>query len=203
MRDAKFFARAAVFGIAACCYDCLAMAIAVHAIFGPAGAGKSTLGAAMAKFARARHIELDRFPLSGVEEEGLAREWRAFLSGADARPLAATCAARAAAAGAKCVVLTAVSIHFARPDALAYAKRAGIHGHVLFGAKEECIRRFVEREKANGRGLDEEFWRKHNASYERFAHVSFAPWRIAIEKDGAPVAVGDLVATLLAREGAK
>src|SRR5262245_60769678 len=109
-------------------------------LFGPSGAGKTTLSKCAAKQFSFRHIEIDRYPDGdGIDLEGLRTEWECFLRN-DSRPFVEAIKSRIIAGGFRGAVLSFPSLMVPTNKQLEAAKKAGICSIVLYGTKAECMK---------------------------------------------------------------
>jgi energy-coupling factor transporter ATP-binding protein EcfA2 len=163
-------------------------------LLGPSGAGKSSLAQALCGLGWLL-IEADQYPEDGIKVQKLAHEWGAFFEGSNPIPLRDTMRQRAKAKGCSGAVLSLTSMVTIEAQDLATAAEVGLHGIVLFGSQDDCLRSFLEREKQNNRGLGEAHWRQCNEPYypyfeapaiERFRIETFTP-------DGQHRPIGELL----------
>ncbi len=154
-------------------------------VLGPSGSGKSTLGEWIAEDLCFLHLEIDLWGKDGIDTHALRREWDAFWSGADATGLAGAIVERAERTGNRGVVLTFPSVLVLRRQHRHAAEKVGIRLLVLYGTGAECLAAFLQRESDSGRGLDEDYWARHNAHpYAEFSRPAFAPFRLNVFENG-------------------
>jgi len=171
-------------------------------VLGPSGSGKSTLGGWIAEDLGFLRLEMDLWGRDGTHVHGLRKEWDAYWSGADATSLAAAIAARAEQDDRSGAVLTFPSALVPRRQHRLAAERAAICLLVLYGTGDKCLDAFLRSEADSSRGLDEDYWVRHNARpYAEFSRPAFAPYRLDVFADGGFRARSDLVAEVAGRLG--
>jgi len=170
-------------------------------LLGPSGSGKTKLGEWLAADLDILHLEIDRWPNGdGIDLEGLRREWDAFLESGQPAQLAAAVQDRVMQAGKKGAVLTFPSVLVLDPDLIRAAERQGIRSLVLYATGAECLRAFLDRERATGRGLGQDHWIQNNAGpYIAYSREEFAPHRLAVFASGERRKRAELVAEVKGR----
>ena len=150
-------------------------------LLGPSGSGKTRLGSWLGEDLAILHLEIDRWPDGdGVDLEGLRLEWDVFWNTGQAASLAAVIRKRVARTHRQGAVLSFPSTLVLPAAALRAAEQEGIRSFVLYGTGAECLTAFLERERANGRGLKDGHWVKNNArSYIEYSQKEFAPYRLS------------------------
>jgi hypothetical protein len=169
-------------------------------LLGPSGAGKSTLGRWLAEDLGLLHLEMDRWPEgNGIDLEGLRGEWT-LLCRRQAAPLVEAARRRAAFAGRSGVVLSFPSGVVLGRAVLEAAERAGVCPLVLYGAREECLAAFLERERATGRLFTTDHWVRFNRRpHGTYGGRRLARYRVGVFAGGVHRPRADLVAEVRRR----
>ena len=129
---------------------------------GLAGSGKSTVSQWAAEDLQLLHLEVDLPGTDGINFHSLRSEWDAFHLRNAGERLAAEIRRRSEAAGKRGAILSFPSNMKFTPDRIAGAKAADMEVVIVWGSPEVCLRAFLDREQATGRGFDERRWHKFN-----------------------------------------
>ncbi len=175
----------------------------VFFILGPAGAGKSTLSAELARVHGLHCIELDRDPRCRPDQrEGLQQAWQDCWRQADAGPLVDLLRGRARGAGACGAVLSLECTDVPEAKHLHSMLAHGVTPVVLYGSGAECMASFMARGHARGPTVSERLWRSFNTrSYALFSGSLFAPYRMAAFEGGRRRPLADTVREAWRRAG--
>jgi len=175
-------------------------------LLGPSGAGKSTLAQWLAEDAGLLHLEIDRFPGGdGIELEGLRDEWNMLYSGGSANPLVATIRSRVTGARAAGAVLSFPSLLVLPAGRLNQLSAAGVTSLVLYGSAAACLDSFLEQEvKLKRAGVEpiEHWFANNQGPYFQFSRPEFAPFRLAVFRNGERVPRSELVEEVRKRAAA-
>lgn len=174
-------------------------------LLGPSGAGKSTLASWLAEDSALLHLEIDAFPNDGIDAAGLRAEWDSFWSNASASALVIAIQTRVAAAGTPGAVLSFPSTLVLSLTHLNVLRNAGVTSLVLYGSAAGCLDAFLEQDakvrRVNGDPV--EHWLANNQhAYFTFSRPEYAPFRVAVFRNGGRVPREDLVAEVQRRAAA-
>lgn len=155
-------------------------------LFGPSGAGKTTLGQWVAEDQDFLWIEIDCWPeCDGIDLANLRAEWDELWNHCQAGAIGNALRARVVSKGARGAILTFPSLVVFSALQLASLKQAGIRVLVLYGTQQDCLAAFLKRERESGRNLTEEHWRRNNCdTHKRLGDPSYDPYRLTMFQAG-------------------
>ena len=164
-------------------------------VLGPSGAGKTTIGEALAKQAHMLHLDFDQSPKNGVDEEGLRSEWDAFV---DRRPdvLAGAVLARVNAGSFRGAVITCPGGVVLSRDEILGAERCGFRAAILFGPPAACRAAFLNGSHG---GLGAAHWDDNNKHYAAFGSPELEDYRVAVFRGSDRRPVSEILVEVQAR----
>jgi energy-coupling factor transporter ATP-binding protein EcfA2 len=151
------------------------MQIRILLVLGPSGAGKTTLGNALAA-AGMLHLDFDQYPKNGVDEEGLRAEWNAFFLSGQPQLLSDSVRNRAQTTNCQAAVITCPGSVYLCPDFMRSVEPHGYRFAILFGPRDACLAAFLSGPHAH---LGASHWELHNARYDYFARPEFEEYRVS------------------------
>ncbi|HSV47013.1 MAG TPA: ATP-binding protein [Ramlibacter sp.] len=171
-------------------------------ILGPAGVGKSTLAAALARNYRLLYLELDRERGKPSAADSLKPLWHDFSANGRANGVAQSLRSQAREAGTEGAVLSFPCHLVPGPRLIASALAQGVTLVALYASGAECLQSFVARERLTGRKLGEGHWRRYNAqSYALLSGSLYDPYRLQAFEDGRHRDVATLASEAWAKAG--
>lgn len=157
-------------------------ALMIWLVFGPSGVGKTCFGEWLATKHNWMHLEIDQYPIDGIDSYNLRDTWEVFCSQhGSARPFRQAIQERMEASNAPCCVLTFPGCFVLDQDRVIAASQARIRTIYLSGSEENCRDHFLDRERQNGRNLDRRHWEDNRGDvFDRLRAPTFAPYVIDV-----------------------